>query len=85
MSPRAPGAPGILWPTETGETCGRLLVDEEMTVGELTISYTLPAEGEPLVGVTDDQGLDLVTKLGMLRLAENSLLQRDEWPDGGES
>lgn len=60
-------------------------MDEDMTIGEMTISYTLSAEDGPLVRVTADDDLDLVTKLGMLRLAEDSVLQSDEWPGGDES
>ena len=46
-----------------------------MEIYEMRITYSLdPDTGEPLVGLHEDGELDITTKLGMLRLTEDTLL-----------
>ena len=53
-----------------------------MEIYEMRISYSLdPETGEPLVGLHEDGELDITTKLGMLRLTEDTLLHA---PDDDE-
>ena len=53
-----------------------------MEIYEMRITYSLdPDTGEPLVGLHEDGELDITTKLGMLRLTEDTLLHA---PDDDE-
>ena len=56
--------------------------DELFTVYELKItSKIVRSTGESLIGIEEEGGTDLVVKLGMLRLAEDTLLHA---PDDDE-
>ncbi|WP_156914046.1 hypothetical protein [Brevibacterium album] len=46
----------------------------EVEAGRITVTYGLAADGEPLVGVSTEGDLDLITQLGALRMAEDTLI-----------
>ena len=47
---------------------------EYFTSVSITVTYVIPMEGEPFVNIAEDGEADVVTKLGMLELARDSLL-----------
>jgi hypothetical protein len=51
-------------------------VTETVDVGRITITYELDPEGDMLTDVIVDGDPPLIVVLGLLRLAEDTLLQR---------
>lgn len=48
---------------------------QHVSLYEMRISYVIDGEtGEPLVGLHEDGDLELITKLGLLRMTEDTLL-----------
>lgn len=46
-----------------------------MEIYEMRITYSLdPETGEPLIGLHENGDLDIATKLGLLRLTEDTIL-----------
>ena len=46
-----------------------------MEIYEMRITYSLdPETGEPLIGLHENGDLDITTKLGLLRLTEDTLI-----------
>lgn len=54
------------------------MTDEAMPLGTITISYFLDTDGEMATGVSVDGDMPLVTQLGLLRTAEDTILRMDE-------
>ncbi len=55
-------------------------------VGSIHIGYDLADDGEPITTVTTDGDMPLVTQLGLLRLAEDTLMNGalDDEEDGDD-
>ncbi|GAB3192076.1 hypothetical protein [Nesterenkonia suensis] len=52
-----------------------------IALGTISISYAIDPDGQPDVGMSFAEDLPLVTQLGMLALAKDTLLRADEWDD----
>lgn len=54
------------------------MTDEAMPLGTITITRYTSADGETLAGVNVDDDLDVHAQLGLLRMAEDTILRMDE-------
>lgn len=53
-----------------------------MNLGSITISYELDDDGDMITGVSIDGDLPIVTQLGLIELAKDTILRMD--PEDGE-
>lgn len=54
------------------------MTDEAMPLGSITISHYLDNTGDIITGVSVDGDIPIVTQLGLLRMAEDTILRMDE-------
>lgn len=54
------------------------MTDEAMPLGSITISHYLDSTGDIITGVSVDGDIPIVTQLGLLRMAEDTILRMDE-------
>lgn len=52
-----------------------------MNVGSITITYEIDEDGDMLTGVSIEGELPVVTQLGLLELAKDTILSMDELDD----
>ena len=56
-----------------------------MDLYEMRITYSLdPETGEPLIGLHENGDLDITTKLGLLRLTEDTILNSTYEDEGND-
>lgn len=53
-----------------------------METARITITRSLSEDGHDFTMVATSEGMSTIEALGMLRLAENSILRDDDEPDG---
>ncbi|MEV8339223.1 hypothetical protein [Leucobacter sp. NPDC077196] len=54
------------------------MTEEAMPLGTITITRYTSADGETLAGVNVDDDLDVHAQLGLLRMAEDTILRMEE-------
>ena len=57
------------------------MTTEYFQTASISVTYVIPMEGEPFISITDEGDADVVTKLGMLELARDSLLHPEPEDD----
>lgn len=53
-------------------------MDEPVDIGSITISYYIGHDGDMISGVSVEGDLPMITRLGLLRMAEDTILRMDE-------